>query len=155
LLVMISLGDQDEAMAGGELAERRGNVGEKFDLMLGDGLGEAFDTAMLFVRHGGVAELLEAGDQRSAEAVESVAVGEDGVVLDSIEVAANLFRSVDAVIEVGDETSDGTLEVDVVLPERVVRVNQEGLVGWATVNLGRGVHILIIKVAGTTPPGGG
>ena len=52
----------------------------------------------------------------------------DRGVLDLIEVAANLFGSVDAVIKVGDEAGDGSLEVDVVLPERVVGVDEQGLV---------------------------
>jgi hypothetical protein len=33
------------------------------------------------------------------------------------------------VIEVGDEAGDGALEVDVVLPEGVVGVDEQGLVG--------------------------
>ena len=61
--------------------------GQEFDLLLGDGLGEGFDAAMLFVGEGGVGELLEAGDERAAEAVKAVAVGLDGGVLDAIEVA--------------------------------------------------------------------
>ena len=44
-----------------------------------------------------------------------------------VEVAAYLFRRVDAVIKVGDEGGDGTLEVDVVLPQRVIGVDEQGL----------------------------
>ena len=44
----VSLGDEDEAVAGGEVGESLGDVGEEFDLLVGDGLGEAFDAAVLF-----------------------------------------------------------------------------------------------------------
>jgi len=133
----ITFGDHDEAMAGGEIGEGRGDVGEELDLLIGDGLGEAFDAAMLFFGEGGIGELLEAGDERTTEAVQTVAVGEDGCVLDAIEMAANLFGGMDAVIEVGDEAGDGSLEVDVVLPEGVVGVDQKGLIGIAAEGLGR------------------
>lgn len=77
-------------------------------------------------------------------------MGDDGGVLDAIEVAANLFGSVDAVIKVGDEASDGALEVDVVFPEGVVGVDEQGLVGrlaqWPVKALVEGGHGLIIKL---------
>ena len=137
LFFWVSFGDQDEAVAGGEVGEGGGYVGEEFDLLVSDGLGEAFDAAMLLVGEGGVGELLEAGDEGAAEAVQAVAVGEDGGVLDAVEVAADLFGGVDAVIEVGDEAGDGALEVDVVLPEGIVGVDEQGLVGSAAEGLGR------------------
>jgi hypothetical protein len=69
--------------------------------------------------------------------VQAVAVGEDGGVLDAVEVAADLFGGVDAVIEVGDEAGDGVLEVDVVLPEGIIGVDEQSLVGGAAEGLGR------------------
>ena len=82
--------------------------------------------------------------------MQAVAVGEDGCVLDPVEVAADLFGGVDAVIEVGDEAGDGALEVDVVFPERVVGVDEQGLLGRAAEGLVRSGliregHILIIR----------
>jgi hypothetical protein len=35
-------------MAGGEISQGGGDVGEELNLLIGDGLGEAFDAAMLF-----------------------------------------------------------------------------------------------------------
>ena len=87
-------------MAGGEVGESGIDVGEEFDLLVGDGLGEAFDAAVLLFGKGDVGELLEAGDEGVAEAVEAVAVGEGGGVLDTVEVFADLLGGVDAVIEV-------------------------------------------------------
>ena len=148
LLVMITLGDEYEAVARGKFAERGRNVGKKLDLLIGDGLGEAPYAAVLFVCHGGIAELLKTGDQGFAEAVESVTVDADSLVFDSVEMAADLFDCVNAVVEVGDKAGDGTLKVDIVLPKRVVGVDQKSLVGWATCDLSRGVHRLIIGSSG-------
>jgi len=124
LLGLIALGDQDEAVAGGEVGEGGGNAGEQLDLLVGDGLGEAGDALVLVGGDGDVSELLEAGDQRLAEAIEAVAVSGDGGVLDAVEVLTYLFGGVDAVVEIGDEAGDGALEVDVVFPEGVVGVDQ-------------------------------
>ena len=52
LFGLISFGDQNETMTSGEFAERGGDVGEKLDLLRGDGLGEAFDAAVLVFGHG-------------------------------------------------------------------------------------------------------
>jgi hypothetical protein len=153
LLFGVALGDHDEAVAGGEVGEGWGDVGEELDLLVGDGLGEAFDAAVLLFGEGDVGELFEAGDERAAEAVQAVAVGEDSVMLDAVEVAANLFGGVDAVVEVGDEAGDGAFEVDVVFPERVVSVDEQGLIELAAQGLVRelvggliwGDHILIIR----------
>jgi hypothetical protein len=136
-------------VAGGEVGEGGGDAGEELDLLVGDGLGEADDALMFGRGDGGVGELLEAGDERLAEAVEAVAVGSDGGVLDLVEMAAYLFGGVDAVVEVGDEAGDGALEVDVVLPEGVVGVDEQGLghrgtEGLGASGLGIGVHWLII-----------
>jgi hypothetical protein len=154
LLLEVSLGDEDESVAGGEIGEGWGNVGEEFDLLISDGLGEAFYAAMLLLGDGDVGELLEAGDQRAAEAMQAISVGEDGRVLDTIEVAADLFGGVDAVIEVRDEAGNGAFEVDVVFPQRVVGVDQQSLIRrtadglvWELIGgLTWGDHILIIKV---------
>jgi hypothetical protein len=129
LLFGVALGDHDEAMAGGEICEGGGDVAEELDLLIGDGPGEAFDAAVLLFGEGDVGELLETGDEGAAKAVQAVAVGEDGRVLDPVEVAADLFGGVDAVIEIGDEAGDGALEVDVVFPEGVVGVDEQGLIG--------------------------
>ena len=124
LLVGISLGDHDEAMARGQVGEGGFDVGEEFDLLVGDGLREGFDATVLLVGERGVGELLKTGNQRTAEAGEAVAVGLDSRVLDAVEMVADLFGGVDAVIEVRDEAGDGALEVDVIFPERVVGVDQ-------------------------------
>ena len=147
LLVGVALGDEDDAVAGGEFGEGGGDAGEEFDLLVGDGLGEADDAVALLGGEGAVGELLEAHDEGMTEAVEAVAAGLDGGVLDAVEVVADLLIGVDAMVEVGDEGGDGALEVDVVLPEGVVRVDEEGLAVGAAGWRGWGAHGLIIGVA--------
>ena len=61
---------------------------------------------MLFCGDFGVGELLEACDQRTAEALETVAVLGDGGAFADIEVIADFFVGVDTVIEIGDERGD-------------------------------------------------
>jgi len=75
----------------------------------------------------GVGELLEAGDERTAEALKAITVFGDGCVFAEVEVFADFLVSVDAMIQIGDKGGDCTLEVDVVLPERVIGVEEKGL----------------------------
>ena len=57
---------------------------------------------------------------------------------------ADLFGGVDAVIQIRDEGGDGPFEVDIVLPERVVSVYQEGLSGGYASHFSRSRHTLSI-----------
>ena len=142
-------------MTSGEVGESWGDIRKEFDLLVGDGLGEALDAAVFLRCEWDVGELLETCDKRATKAVETVAVGVDGGVLDAVEVVTDFFRSVDAMIEVGDEAGDGPLEVDVVFPEGVVSVDKQSLVGGMAQLLIRTLvcgmiwrfHMLIIKAA--------
>jgi hypothetical protein len=131
LLDGVAFGDEDDAVAGGEVGEGVSDAWEEFDLLVGDGLGEVMDALVLLWGEGAVSKLLEAGDEGLTEAVEAVALRLNGGVLDAIEVTSNLLVGVDAVVEVGDEGGDGALEVDVVLPEGVIGIDEEGLGGVA------------------------
>src|SRR5580704_16551437 len=85
LLIGVALGDENEAVTGGEVGEGFGDVGEEFDLLLGDGLCEADDAIVLFGCDGCVAELLETVNEGTAETAEPVAVSLDGGVLAVVE----------------------------------------------------------------------
>ena len=54
-------------------------------------------------------------------------MGHNGVALAEVKVCANLFRCVDAVVEIRDKRCDCALEVDVVLLERVIGVDEQRL----------------------------
>ena len=56
-------------------------------------------------------------------------MGEDGFALDCVERLAHLGGRVLVVIQIADEGGDGALEVDVVLPEGIVGVDEQGLAG--------------------------
>ena len=73
------------------------------------------------------AQALKSVDQRMRETVQAVAVLDDAFALDVVEHFANLFRRELVMIQERNEARDGALEVDVVLPERVVGVDEEGL----------------------------
>jgi len=75
LLFRVALGDEDEAMAGGQIGKSWGDIGQELDLLVSDGLGEAFDATMLLFGEGHVCKLLEAGDEGAAEAVQAVTMG--------------------------------------------------------------------------------
>lgn len=140
LLGRISLSDENEAVAAGEIGQRFGNVRKKFDLLIGDGLGKA-DDASVFIRcNGAVRKLFEAGDERVAKAVEAVAASGDGRPFDAVEAFTNLLGVVDSVVEIRDERGDGLLKVDIVFPKGVICIDKQGLVDRITDGLSVAVH---------------
>ena len=66
------------------------------------------------------------------EAVQAVAVLHDAFALDVVEHFAHLLGRKFVMIQKRDEARDRALEVDVVFPERVVGVDEEGLGGQAS-----------------------
>lgn len=54
LLFGIAFGDHDEAVPGSEFGESWSHVRQEFDLLVGDGLGEALDASTLFLGQGDV-----------------------------------------------------------------------------------------------------
>jgi len=100
LLGVVTFGDQDAAVAGGEVGQGCGDFGQQFHLLVGDRLGEGDDAIMLLRgdRLGG--ELLETFHERPAEAFETISVRGDSSALAGVQVLANFFRGVDAVVEI-------------------------------------------------------
>ena len=142
LLFEVALGDEDAAVALAEVFQGFGDVGEQLDFGHGDGLGEGDDASVFFRRDFGISELFEAGNERAPEALETVAVLGDGGALAEVEMLADFFVGMDTMIEVGDEGGDGAFKVNVVLPERVVGVEEKCLLLEFCERLG---HIRIIK----------
>jgi hypothetical protein len=64
--------------------------------------------------------------------VQSVAMSDDAFAFDIVESSANLLGRKFVMIEERNETRDGALEVNVVLPERVVGIDEESLAGQAS-----------------------
>ena len=85
--------------------------------------------------------------QSVGKAVQAVPVGNDAFALDIIQHSTNLIRREFVVIQERDKARDGALEIDIVLPKRVVGVDEEGLGGRAAKGLGLGGHGVIIRLA--------
>lgn len=58
-------------------------------------------------------------------------MGSDRGALADVEMLADFVGSVNMVVEVRDERGNGALEVDIVLPERIVGVDKQRLVAEA------------------------
>jgi hypothetical protein len=140
LLGVVSLGDEDEAVTGGELGEGFTDAGKKFDLLVGDGLSEADDALVLVGRNRAIGKLLETGDERFTKTGQSVTTRGDGDLLNTVEALADLLGAVDTVVEIGDERGDGPLEVDIVLPQGVVSVDEQRLIGGMAGGMGFADH---------------
>ena len=90
LLQVVALGDEKEALSCGKLGKGVGDTVEKLDLMIGDSLGEADDGAVAGGFGGTARELLEAGDERVAKALQAVAALGAGCSFHAIELFASL-----------------------------------------------------------------
>ena len=77
------------------------------------------------------------------EAVQAVAMSKDIFALNVVQDETHLFGRVLLVIEKRDEFGDGTLEVDVVLPKRVVGIDEQSL--CAVMN-GRPQNLRLISI---------
>jgi hypothetical protein len=104
-----------------------GNLGQQFDVMIGNRMRE---TANLLaqVRSDGIhAEPLKRMYQRMCKAVQSVAVLHDTFALHIVEHLAHLFGRKLVVIEKRNKLGDRPLKVDVIFPERIVSVDEQSL----------------------------
>ena len=97
--------------------------------MVGDGVGETVDGLVQRGRQRLDRQLLEALDQRQREAVHAVAVLANVLALHVVQHLAHLVGRELAMVEKGNEVGNRALEVDVVFPERVVRINEQVLAG--------------------------
>src|ERR1017187_9078083 len=116
-------------MALRQVRQRFRHFWQKFHGMLGDLVGNTADSFLQLRRDRLYGESLEADPQRVSEAVHAITVLPNVLALDFVKCVANFVRRVLMVIQKGDEIGDRPLEVDVVLPERVIGVDEQVLVG--------------------------
>ena len=119
-----------------ELAQCLFHARQQLNFMRGDGLCKRDDAGVLFRRDGLVAELLEAVHQRAAKALYAITELRNRGALAGVQVLADFLLRVDAMVQVGDEGRNGALKVDVVLPQGVVRVEEQCLIGEALKGIG-------------------
>ena len=110
-----------------QMLQRLRNSDNDFYRMLSDAKGECTDLLAQVQRESFHTQALESLAERVGKAVNAVSVRLDRFALDLIEASTNLLRREFAVIEKGNEICDGPLEVDVVLPERVICIDQQRL----------------------------
>ena len=131
LLGVVAFGHEDEPVACGQLGQGLGHAGEQLNLLLGDGAGEAFNALALFVGHGRGAEPREAVYQRASETRQAISMGEDSLAFDGVQRLSDLGGRVPVVIQITYEGGDGALEVNIVLPQRIVGIDEQRL-SWCT-----------------------
>ncbi len=116
-------------MAHAEIGEGFGHAREQFDFLVPDGMREADDALAFFIGYRLGAEALEAGYEGAREAGQPVAARQDGFALHGVERVTHFGGRVHVVIEIADERGDGAFEIDIVLPEGIVRIDKQCLAG--------------------------
>src|SRR5260370_4055841 len=114
-------------MARAEVCQSLFDACNDLDRMLGDGAGESMNG---LVQRGGERldrKALEGHNQGLQKAVQVVSMLADSFVLYFIEFFPDLFRRELVMIEKRDEICDSPLKIDVVFPECVVGINEQGL----------------------------
>src|ERR1035437_798830 len=127
LLGVVALGHKNKPVSRGQLSKRLRHAGEQLDLLFGDRAGKSLNALPLFIGHGRRAEPLKTGEQRADETGESVSVSQNGLALGGVQRLTHLSGRVRVVIQIADESGYGTLEVDVVLPQRIVGIDEQRL----------------------------
>jgi hypothetical protein len=140
LLRGVALGDQDAPVTSGEHGHSLGHIGQQLNLLVGDGLRKAEDARVFLRGQRLVGELLEARDQGLAKTLQPVAGFGDGGALAGVQTLPHLGGRMHTVVQVGDERGDRALKIDIVLPQRVVGVEQQGLAGRLADGLDVGGH---------------
>ena len=80
---------------------------------------------MLLWRDRVIGELFEAVHQRLVKTLQSIALCGDRSPFARIEMLPHLFMGMYPVVEVGDERCNRAFEIDIVLPKRVIRIEEE------------------------------
>ena len=114
------------------MPQRFRNLGQQFDGMVLDRIGKTLNLRVRLRRNRMHTQALERAYKRVGEAVQAIAVRHDAFPLDIVEHFTDLLRREFVMVQKRDELGDGPLEVDIVLPERVVGVDEEGLGGQAS-----------------------
>ena len=73
LFNVVSLGNENETVAGGKLTEGLLYMGKELDLLIGDGLCEADDAGVLVWRNWMIGKLLKARDERLTKTLQAIA----------------------------------------------------------------------------------
>jgi len=124
LLGGLAFGEEDEAVALGEIGERFGDAVKNFWRSTFELDDAVVDLRECFAADHLVSEFEVSFFERAAEAADAVAVLADIFALGLVEDMADVCARVAAGFNEGDEIFDQLLEENVVFPERVVGVDE-------------------------------
>src|ERR1700683_2723900 len=102
------------------------NLRQELNRMIFDGVSKAGDLGVQFGSDRLHAKPLKRANERMREAVQAVTMRDDALALRIVEHLAHLLGRKLVVIEKRNKLRDGALEVNVVLPQRVVGVDEKG-----------------------------
>src|SRR5437879_6441627 len=151
LLRNCALGHQNQVMSLGKIAQRFRDSWNDLDGMLGNGMSKAIDGFVQRRSERLDRQALEGIDQSVSKTVQPIPMLEDALTLDVVQDCKYLLRRLLVMIQERDEVRDRPLEVDIVLPERVVGINEEML---CSVVLHFASHDTMIAGWGTGRAGG-
>ena len=115
---------QDEPMPGGKILQRFRNFRQKFYRMICDCVCKTVDLSVQLRRDRPYAEPLKRIHQCVRKAVQSVSMLHNALSLHIVEHFADLLAGKFVMIEKRNKADDGSLEVDVIFPKRIVRVDE-------------------------------
>ena len=145
LLQRVALGDQYELVPSEQVGDGVRNTWQQLYFPVGNRSHEETDFLMILFADLATGQLLETTDQRALKILQTVAMGFDGFTFDLIEMAAHFFRCMGVVVEMRDEIGDRPFKMDVVFPQRVISIHEQGLRLEKANRLARSTHQLIIE----------
>ena len=116
-----------EAEKAAEAVETFAPSDDPHQWMLRNLMGEVVNAFVELGRDGLDGKLFKGRNQRMGEAVQSISVLHNRIPLSIIQNFPYLLRRVFAMIKKRNEASDGALEINIVLPERVIGIDEQGL----------------------------
>ena len=108
-----------------EILQRLWHARKNFDGMIGDLVSKAANPLMQFGSDRLDRKLLKSLDQRMREAVQAIAVLDDGFPLHVVQHQPNRLGRVFAMVEERNKLGDRPLEIDVIFPERVIGIDEK------------------------------
>src|ERR1700691_1272531 len=123
----MSLGHEDEMVSCSHVLQRLRNAGNNLNRVLGNLMSEAADLFMHLGRDRIRRKLLKRLDQRMRKAVQGVAVLENGLARPVVQHQPHLLRRIFAMIEERNKLRDRAFKINIVFPERVIRVDEQSL----------------------------
>src|ERR1022692_2639946 len=136
LLLGMALGKQRQAMPASQIFEGFGNARDHFHGALEDAPGKRHHGVQVRRADGALRQVLVALLQVAGKVQGAVAVYAIVGLFDLIQYATHLWRRESGMVQESDKLLERALEVDIVLPERVVGVDQKELAGHRRGGLG-------------------